>query len=122
MHCLARRAAENQAIRTAEVAKEEGIPEKFLEAILLDLRKASLLRSQRGPEGGHRLARSPAEISLGDIWRAMDGPLSPGRWTGCHAHAEPARRLLEARVGGGGRGCKPGGGQDHAGGALPPCG
>jgi Rrf2 family protein len=61
---------------TAEqLALSQGIPGKFLEAILTQLRRAGLVRSQRGPDGGFWLARSASEISLADIIRAMDGPL-----------------------------------------------
>ena len=51
------------------------IPGKFLEAILTQLRRAGLVRSQRGPDGGFWLARPASEISLADIIRAIDGPL-----------------------------------------------
>ncbi len=61
---------------TAEqLALSQGIPGKFLEAILTQLRRAGLVRSQRGPDGGFWLARSASEISLADIIRAVDGPL-----------------------------------------------
>jgi Rrf2 family protein len=61
---------------TAEqLARAQHIPGKFLEAILTQLRRAGLVRSQRGPEGGFWLARPAAEISMADIIRAIDGPL-----------------------------------------------
>src|SRR5579859_3945789 len=61
---------------TAEqLARAQHIPAKFLEAILTQLRRAGLVRSQRGPEGGFWLARPAAEIVLADIIRAIDGPL-----------------------------------------------
>jgi Rrf2 family protein len=61
---------------TAEsLARTQSIPNKFLEAILTQLRRAGLVRSQRGPDGGFWLARPAAEISLADIIRAIDGPL-----------------------------------------------
>src|SRR5215475_749356 len=61
---------------TAEqLARAQNIPAKFLEAILTQLRRAGLVRSQRGPEGGFWLARSASEISLADVIRAIDGPL-----------------------------------------------
>jgi len=58
-----------------QLARTQGIPGKFLEAILTQLRRAGLVRSQRGPEGGFWLARSAGEISLADVIRAIDGPL-----------------------------------------------
>jgi Rrf2 family protein len=61
---------------TAEkLAKTQGIPGKFLEAILTQLRRGGLVRSQRGPDGGFWLARPASDISLADIIRAIDGPL-----------------------------------------------
>src|SRR5215510_14915902 len=61
---------------TAEqLARAQHIPAKFLEAILTQLRRAGLVRSQRGPEGGFWLAKPAADISLADIIRAIDGPL-----------------------------------------------
>lgn len=62
--------------QTAEsLAEAQGLPSKFLGAILADLRRAGLVTSQRGADGGYRLARSPEEISLADVMRALDGPL-----------------------------------------------
>ena len=70
-------AARGEGPVTAEqLATAQEIPAKFLEAILLQLRHAGIVRSQRGPEGGHRLARPAAAISLADVIRAIDGPLA----------------------------------------------
>jgi len=57
------------------LARSQAIPGKFLEAILTQLRRAGLVRSQRGPDGGFWLARPASEISLADIIRAIDGQL-----------------------------------------------
>jgi Rrf2 family protein len=62
-------------VTAEQLAKTQAIPGKFLEAILTQLRRAGLVRSQRGPEGGFWLARPADEISLADIIRAIDGPL-----------------------------------------------
>lgn len=62
-----------------QIAQQARVPEKFLEAILLDLRHAGFVRSRRGPDGGHGLARAPEAIGLGDVIRAIDGPLAPIR-------------------------------------------
>jgi Rrf2 family protein len=59
-----------------ELAKEQEMPPKYLENILLQMRRAGLVRGQRGPEGGYVLARPAAEISLADVIRAVDGPLA----------------------------------------------
>ncbi len=62
-----------QPVRSADIASNQQIPEKFLELILVDLRRAGLIVSQRGPVGGHRLARDPERVSVGEGWRAIDG-------------------------------------------------
>jgi Rrf2 family protein len=61
------------------LAQAQGLPPKFLAAILNDLRRAGLVYSQRGMEGGYRLARAPGEISAADVIRALDGPLAEVR-------------------------------------------
>ena len=58
------------------IATAQGIPIKFLENILADLRNAGLVASRRGADGGYWLARPAEEISLADIIRAVDGPLA----------------------------------------------
>jgi len=66
--------------QTAEaLAVEQGLPPRFLGAILADLRRAGLVASQRGAEGGYRLARSPDDITIADVIRALDGPLAEVR-------------------------------------------
>ncbi len=65
------------APRTVEqLSAAQQIPNKYLESILGELRRGGLLRSQRGPEGGYRLARPAAEISIADVIRALDGELA----------------------------------------------
>ena len=59
------------------VAEKEGIPEKFLEGILLALKNARVVSSERGREGGYRLRKPPGEIFIGDVVRMIDGPLAP---------------------------------------------
>ncbi len=59
-----------------QLAAAQRIPSKYLENILGELRRGGLLRSQRGPDGGHRLARPPSEISIADVIRALDGELA----------------------------------------------
>ncbi len=58
-----------------EIAERERIPVRFLEQIFQELRKAGIVSSKRGPQGGYILARDPAAIRLGDPIRALDGPL-----------------------------------------------
>jgi Rrf2 family protein len=61
------------------IARAQGIPVKFLENILSDLRHAGLVRSQRGADGGYWLNRPASEISVADIIRAVEGPLASVR-------------------------------------------
>jgi Rrf2 family protein len=63
-------------VKGDRIAQAQGIPVKFLENILGDLRQAGVVRSQRGAEGGYWLARPPAEITLAEVIRAVDGPLA----------------------------------------------
>ena len=59
------------------IAEEEDIPEKFLEGILLALKNARVVSSERGRDGGYRLRRPPQEVYIGDVVRLIDGPLAP---------------------------------------------
>jgi Rrf2 family protein len=62
--------------QASEVAAKEAIPRKFLEMILVQLRDNGIVESRRGVQGGYRLLRDPARISLADIIRIVDGPLA----------------------------------------------
>src|SRR5277367_5148974 len=64
-------------VKIKDIASQENLPEKFLEAILLDLKRARIVVSIRGAHGGYQLKRSPKEISLGEVLRKIDGPLAP---------------------------------------------
>lgn len=64
-------------VKIRTIAEQEAIPEKFLEGILVLLKNARLVASQRGREGGYRLRRPPAEILIGEVVRIVDGPLAP---------------------------------------------
>ena len=77
---LARHYPDSAALRMEDVAAEQGVPPKYLPQILLELKARGLVRSVRGKEGGYLLARAPAEITLGDVLRAVDGPVfdAPG--------------------------------------------
>ncbi len=92
---LALHARPGRLARTAEIARRTGAPPKFLEAILGELRRARLVESRRGAEGGHRLARPPGRIAAGEIWRTIDGPLALSERGGRRRGADgPARALL----------------------------
>lgn len=60
-------------VQSAEIAARQGIPEAYLEQLLTVLRRAGLIRSVRGPTGGHMLAREPRDVRLGEVVCAMDG-------------------------------------------------
>ena len=72
-------AAEGGPVKGERIAEAQGIPLKFLENILLELRHDNLVRSQRGPEGGYWLAKPAAEIAIADVIRAVEGPLASVR-------------------------------------------
>jgi len=70
-------AHERGLVKIHEIAEQEEIPEKFLEGILVTLKNARLVTSQRGREGGYRLRRPPGEVMVGEVVRIMAGPLAP---------------------------------------------
>jgi Rrf2 family protein len=80
-------AAEGRLVTTAELAAGQGIPTTYVAALLLDLRKAALLSSRAGIDGGYALARPAAAISVGDVMRAVSGALSSVR-------GRPAQSIL----------------------------
>jgi Rrf2 family protein len=59
------------------LAREQSIPERYLAKIIQDLRRSGLIRSVRGAHGGYALSRPPAEVTLLDVWEALEGPLRP---------------------------------------------
>lgn len=64
-------------LQAHELAQKSRTPAKFLEAILVELRRAGFVDSRRGSSGGHTLARAADQIMIGDVIRAIDGPLAP---------------------------------------------
>ena len=64
-------------VQIEAVARAEGIPRKFLEHILLDLKKKGLVESRRGRSGGYVLLKRPEQLTIGAILRAVDGPIAP---------------------------------------------
>lgn len=66
-------------VSVQRLAEEQDLPRKFLEAILGELRRASLVTSRMGARGGYVLARPAAQISVGEVIRAVDGPLAEVR-------------------------------------------
>ena len=63
-------------VQLARIAETQRVPPKYLELIMLDLKKAGLVKSARGPKGGYQLSRRPELISFGEIVRSMEGPIA----------------------------------------------
>ena len=87
-------------VKGEALADRQGIPAKFLENILADLRRAGLVASQRGAEGGYRLAVPSADVSIADIIRAVEGPLADVHGTSPEAveYPGPAAHLQQVWV------------------------
>jgi Rrf2 family transcriptional regulator, cysteine metabolism repressor len=77
-------------MKIRDIAAAEQLPEKFLETILLDLKRARIVVSLRGANGGYQLKRPPKDITLGEVIRRIDGPLSP------YEDAESLRRRVSS--------------------------
>ncbi|MFH1577076.1 MAG: Rrf2 family transcriptional regulator [Candidatus Margulisiibacteriota bacterium] len=65
-----------EPITAADIAERQAIPLAYLEQLLSKLRRAGLVRTVRGPSGGYILSKKPAQVSIGDIIRATDGPVA----------------------------------------------
>ena len=80
MHCARCSTLPSKAGRRrsnlANIASSQRVPPKYLELIMLELKKAGMVRSIRGPKGGYSLARDPSAISFGEVVRAMEGPIA----------------------------------------------
>ena len=82
-----------KAVSVAGLAARTGISLKYLEQIMLRLRSASIVRSERGVHGGYTLARRPESLAVGEVVRLMDGPLAPSPCASRSAHVPcPAYR------------------------------
>ncbi|TAK33194.1 MAG: Rrf2 family transcriptional regulator [Chloroflexota bacterium] len=88
--------------QSADIAARQGIPEPYLDQLLTVLRKAGIVRSTRGPKGGHVLAKLPADMTLGEVVAALEGPLSPIGCVGdvhvCPQSAECVQREVWQQV------------------------
>lgn len=93
-------AREPELVKIDMIVTEQGLPRKFVEAILGELRRAGLVRSQRGAEDGYALARPARDITLGSVLRAVDGPLAEVRGLRPHetTYAGVATHLPEVWV------------------------
>ncbi|GAC1610673.1 MAG: hypothetical protein NVS3B26_18750 [Mycobacteriales bacterium] len=98
--CVLAVAPEGAFTRAGEIAESQGIPQSFLEGILTELRRAGLVESRRGADGGHRLGRPAFGIVLADVVRVMDGPLAlvHGERPENMIYPDPARHLQDVWV------------------------
>jgi Rrf2 family protein len=71
------RAGRGQSRMIGEISKDQTIPKKFLEQILLELKRAGIVNSRRGRMGGYELLKAPEEITYGEVLRLIDGPIAP---------------------------------------------
>ena len=71
------RAGRGQSRMIGEISQEQAIPKKFLEQILLELKRAGMVKSRRGRMGGYELLKAPEEITYGEVLRLIDGPIAP---------------------------------------------
>lgn len=100
--CHMARRRGRETFQIGEIAEAEGIPKKFLEAILLALKGQGVLASRKGPGGGYWLARQPEEITLGMVIRTFEGDPAPlpclaEGGSGCPECPDPP--LCDARIG-----------------------
>jgi Rrf2 family protein len=98
---LARAAAEGTGpLKGERISEEQGIPKKFMENILLDLKHSGIVRTQRGAAGGYWLAQPPAEVSLARVIRAVEGPLANvrGEWPEAVEYGGAAKPLTEVWI------------------------
>ncbi|WP_377289548.1 RrF2 family transcriptional regulator [Rhizobium sp. SG2393] len=65
------------SLMIGEIAESQNIPKKFLEQILLDLKREGIVTSRRGKAGGYLMMRAPDAVSFGEVLRLIDGPLAP---------------------------------------------
>jgi Rrf2 family protein len=80
-------------LKTHEIAARTAVPASTLEQVMLHLRGAGMVRSERGPAGGYRLNRDPAEITLEEVVRLFQGPLAP---IACATRRHPEPCAMEA--------------------------
>ena len=87
-------------VQAQDLARQEDLPNKFLEAILLALRRGGFLESKIGREGGYRLSRAPRDIRVGELIRRLEGRLSvkEGEASDDHSPGEVAVHLLNEKL------------------------
>src|ERR671926_960341 len=87
-------------LKGERISQEQGIPKKFMENILLDLKHSGIVRTQRGASGGYWLARPASEISLAEVIRAVEGPLANvrGEWPEAVEYQGAAKPLTKVWI------------------------
>ena len=87
-------------VQAKDLARQEDLPNKFLEAILLALRRGGFLESKIGREGGYRLSRAPRDIRVGELIRRLEGRLTvkEGEASEDHSPGEVAVHLLNEKL------------------------
>jgi Rrf2 family transcriptional regulator, cysteine metabolism repressor len=102
---LARSYGDDRLVSIAEIARSEDLPLSYLEQLVGELRRAYLVEGTRGVHGGYRLARPPAEITVGDVYRVLEGEVAPVACTaedylpgGCPRDAVCLSRSIWERV------------------------
>ena len=81
-------------VQTGFVARRQGLPAKYLEQIIVPLKKANLIKSVRGPRGGHMLARPPEEIRMGEVLAVLEDGMDIA---GCINHPETCKRSVKCK-------------------------
>ena len=71
------RARYGEPLMISQIAREQAIPKKFLEQILLELKRHGIVESRRGRLGGYVLLRAPDKVTFGEVLRLIDGPIAP---------------------------------------------
>lgn len=90
---------EGRPTQVKDIAERQNIPPRFLEQIFQDLKRSGIVGSKRGPQGGYSLARRANEIRLGDVVRALEGPIMLGERDSSSRRLQPisdTRRVTEA--------------------------
>jgi Rrf2 family protein len=87
---------DGRATQAKDIAERQGIPARFLEQIFQDLKRAGIVASKRGPQGGYALAGDARQIRLGDVVRALEGPLVLSEGASAANRAEDGVRVTEA--------------------------
>ncbi|MET0410693.1 MAG: Rrf2 family transcriptional regulator [Polyangiaceae bacterium] len=87
---------DGRATQAKDIAERQGIPPRFLEQIFQDLKRAGIVASKRGPQGGYALAGDARQIRVGDVVRALEGPLVLSEGAAAANRAEDGVRVTEA--------------------------